>query len=116
MDEGLAEVVWGEINANLISQDSSRILAIIDQAWWRITRLALSASNMQMNGGMLDVVTERAHTRSFAIRPQSRPADPEKSYCIDYSDHATQMERLYRAVVRSVDRGRRACQLSRFGT
>ena len=31
MDEGLAEVVWGEINANLMSRDSSRILAIIDQ-------------------------------------------------------------------------------------
>ena len=194
MDEGLAEVVWGEINANLISQDSSRILAIIDQddythypdgerslraivaragsqlrpghvlaqrlqgersrldifisitgatgqlvmrkdpatgeevpdikgtmlrviddharvaadqARWRITHSALSASNMQMNGGMLDVVTERAHPRSFSISPQPRPADPEKSYCTDYSDRVTQMERLYRAVVRCVDRGKR---------
>ncbi len=194
MDEGLAEVVWGEINANLMSRDSSRILAIIDQddythypdgerslraivartgcqlrpghvlaqrlqgqrsrldifvsitgatgqlltrkdtatgeevpdvrgtmlqviddharvaadqARWRITHSALSTSNMQMNGGMLDVVTERAHPRSFAIRPQPRPADPEKSYCTDYSDRVTQMERLYRAVMRSVDKERR---------
>ena len=194
MEEGLAEAVWGEINANLISQDSSRILAIIDQddytnypdgerapraivartgyqlrpghvlaprlqgqrsrldifisitratgqlatredpatgeevpdirgtmlkviddharvaadqARWRIAHMALSASNMQMNGGMLDVVTERAHPRSFAIRPHPRPPDPEKSYTVDYSDRMTQMGRLYRAVVRSVDRERR---------
>jgi hypothetical protein len=194
MDEGLAEVVCGEINANLISRDSSRILAIIDQddythypdgerslraivaragsqlrpghvlarrleaersrldifisitsatgqlvtrkdaatgeeapdirgtmlrviddharvaadqARWRITHSALSASNMQMNGGMLDVVTERAHPRSFAIRPQPHPADPERAYCIDYSERVAQMERLYRAVVRSVDARRR---------
>lgn len=194
MDEGLAEVVWGEINANLMSRDSSRILAIIDQddythypdgekslraivartgcqlrpghvlaqrlqgqcsrldifisitgatsqlvtrkdpatgeevpdirgtmlqvidgharvaadqARWRITHSALSASNMQMDGGMLDVVTERAHPRSFPIRPQPRPADREKSYCTDYSDRATQLKRLYSAVVRSIDKERR---------
>jgi len=194
MDEGLAEAVWGEINAHFISRDSSRILAIIDQddytnypdgvrslraivartgsqfrpghvlaqrlpgqrsrldifisitratgqlvtrkdpatdkkvpdirstmlrviddharvaadlARWRITHSALSASNMQMNGGMLDVVTERAHPRSFATHPQPRLEDPEKFYFTDYSDRVTRMEWLYSAVVRSVEKGRR---------
>jgi hypothetical protein len=194
MNEALSEAMWGEVNANLFSNGSARVLAIIDlddytvwpsgkkiprvvlarcgnqlrpghvlvrrkkgdrsrldlfisitretgqlvierdaatgvetpdiratmlrviddhartaaeQVRWRITHNALSASNMQMDGGMLDITTQGAHPRTTSIRLSDEELVFEKHFSSDLYDRPVQMSRLYRAVVRSVPRGLR---------
>lgn len=72
-----------------------------EQARWRITHCALSTSNMQMDGGMLDLTTQRTNARSAPLRP-ARYVGPETGYYTDYIDRAYQMGQLYSALLRSL--------------
>ncbi|HEV7857555.1 MAG TPA: hypothetical protein VGO91_02810 [Pyrinomonadaceae bacterium] len=84
-----------------VIDDHARIAA--EQVRWRITHMALSTSNMQMDGGMLDVTAQRANPRTTPIRPpSSHPADLEKIANRDYMDRVSQMKLLYSALRASI--------------
>src|ERR1039458_3064704 len=64
------------ITGHDIPDITATILRVIDdhartaakQIRWRITHSSLTASNMQMDGGMLDVTTQSAHPRIALIK------------------------------------------------
>lgn len=84
-----------------IIDDHARTAA--EQARWRVTHCALSTSNMQMDGGMLDLTTQRTNARSAPLRP-ARYVSPETGYYTDYIDRTYQMGQLYKALLRSVSK------------
>ena len=74
-----------------IIDDHARTAA--GQARWRISHCALSTSNMQIDGGMLDLTTERANPRAAPLGP-AHHGDRESVSIPDYSDRALQLKIL----------------------
>lgn len=79
-----------------VIDDHAQVAA--QQARWRITHMALSTSNMQMDGGMLDVTAQRANPRTTPLRPPVGVHDPEKAINRDYLDRVLQIKRVYSAL------------------
>src|SRR5258708_10235164 len=72
-----------------VLDDHTRIAAL--QVRWRISHLKLSASNMRMDGGMLDVTTERLHPRAAPIHPDHSLVDSERTPYPIYAYRATRL-------------------------
>jgi hypothetical protein len=92
----------------------STMLRIIDahartaaqQARWRVSHRFLSTSNMRMDGGMMDLNTQRTDPRVAPIRPNHSLKEDVSPYT-DYMDRTQQMVRLYRTLRRSLSPDRR---------
>ena len=78
-----------------IIDDHARIAA--RQVRWRITHCYLSASNMRMDGGMLDHNTLRSNPRLPPIAPD-RSFDPDRAFYGDYIDRTRRITTLYRTL------------------
>jgi hypothetical protein len=88
-----------------VIDDHAQVAA--QQARWRITHTALSTSNMQMDGGMLDVTAQRANPRTTPLSPPAAVLDPDKAINRDYLDRVLQMKRVYSALRASLTPERR---------
>lgn len=90
-----------DIKRTMIRIINDHALTAAEQMRWRVTHCALTTSNMQMDGGMIDLTTQRTNSRSAPMRP-THDLDPDKDYYTDYMDRAQQMRRVYRAVVKAM--------------
>ncbi len=88
-----------------VIDDHAQVAA--QQARWRITHMALSTSNMQMDGGMLDVTAQRANPRATPLGPPAYAYDLERVINRDYPDRLSQIQRVYSAVRASLAPQRR---------
>ena len=96
-----------DIKATMLRVIDDHARTAAQQARWRIAHRELSTSNMQLDGGMLDINTEHSNPRFASLRP-AHDLDTDKSHYADYSDRAEQMTRLYRTVMRSAPDEQRA--------
>ena len=96
-----------DIKATMLRVIDDHARTSAEQVRWRISHNALSTSNMQMNGGMLDVPSQSAHPRTTSIRPPDHELVFEKHFNSDLYDRPEQLKRLYRAILRSSPRHQR---------
>lgn len=82
-----------------ILDDHARTAAT--QARWRISHCAITASNMQTDGGMLDLTTERANPRSGPLGP-AHYGDRDSVPIPDFSDRAQQLKLLYQTLLKRI--------------
>lgn len=72
-----------------------------EQTRWRMTHCHLTPSNMRLDGGMLDLNTQRANPRCGPAAPNCKVAS-EKSRWPDYIDRVNSLNWFYAALRRSL--------------
>lgn len=105
---------WDPAAARRVPDLRATLLRVIDdhartaaaQARWRVSHCAISASNMQTDGGMLDLTTERANPRSAPLAP-AHYGDRDSIPIPDFSDRAGQLKMLYQTLLRRIPPARR---------
>lgn len=105
---------WDDATGVYVPDLKATLMRVIDdhartaaaQARWRISHCALSTSNMQIDGGMLDLTTERANPRAAPLGP-AHHGDRESVSIPDFSDRALQLKILYRTLLRRIPPERR---------
>ncbi len=90
-----------DLRATMLQIIDDHALIAAQQVRWRIVHRFLSTSNMRMDGGMLDLNTQRANPRLAPVRPD-HSLDSEKIPNSDYLDRTQQMLWLYQAVRGSI--------------
>ena len=100
---------WDAAVGKRVPDLKATLLRIIDdhartaatQARWRISHCAITASNMQTDGGMLDLTTERANPRSAPLGP-AHYGDRDSIPNPDFSDRAQQLKLLYQTLLKRI--------------
>ncbi|HEX2122499.1 MAG TPA: hypothetical protein VHL59_12730, partial [Thermoanaerobaculia bacterium] len=74
---------------------------------WRMLHGAISMSNMEMSGAMLDTTTQSAQPRTAPLKILTDHFDPNIVYGKEHLQRAQELELLYRAIVRGMPDGKR---------
>jgi hypothetical protein len=90
-----------DLKATLLRVLDDHARAAATQARWRISHCAITASNMQTDGGMLDLTTERANPRSGPLGP-AHHGDRDSVPIPDFSDRAQQLKLLYQTLLKRI--------------
>jgi hypothetical protein len=100
-EEG-AESHTVDLRSTMLRIIDGHALTAAQQVRWRLSHLNLSCSNMKMDGGMLDLTTQRTHPRLPPIHPDHSLLDSETAPYPDYADRTGRIIDLYRALRRSI--------------
>lgn len=100
---------WDAAAGRRVPDLKATLLRVIDdhartaatQARWRISHCAITASNMQTDGGMLDLTTERANPRSGPLGP-AHHGDRDSVPIPDFSDRAQEIKLLYQTLLKRI--------------
>jgi hypothetical protein len=91
-----------DLRSTMLRIIEGHALTAAQQVRWRMSHLNLSSSNMKMDGGMLDLTTQRAHPRLPPIHPDHSLLDSETATYPDYADRTGRIITIYQALRRSM--------------
>jgi hypothetical protein len=94
-----------DLEATMLRVIDDHAVTAAEQFRWRMLHGALSLSNMEMSGAMLDTTTQSAQPRTAPLRVLS--AYPDIVYGTEHLERAAQLQTLYRSLVKSIPAGRR---------
>jgi hypothetical protein len=77
-------------------------LTAAEQFRWRIMHGAMSMSNMEMSGAMLDSTTESAQPRTAPMRVLTQHTQPYLGFAQEHLERARQLKIMFRSVVKSL--------------
>ncbi len=94
-----------DLHTTLLRIIDAHALTAAQQIRWRLSHLNLSASNMRLDGGMLDLTTQRTHPRLPPVHPDHSLLDSETATYPDYADRTGRLKTIYQVLRRSTLQG-----------
>jgi hypothetical protein len=91
-----------DLRSTMLRIIDGHALTAAQQIRWRVSHLNLSCSNIKMDGGMLDLTTQRTHPRLPPIHPDHSLLDSETATYPDYADRTGRIITFYQALRRSM--------------
>jgi hypothetical protein len=88
-----------DLKATMLSIIDDHARTAAEQFRWRIIHGALSPSNMELSGAMLDLATQTAQPRTAPIYVLPYP---DSTYGREHIERVNQLRPIYRALVRSI--------------
>jgi hypothetical protein len=93
-----------DIKATMLRLIEDHALTSAEQFRWRMVHGALSSSNMEMSGAMLDLATQTTQSRTAPIWVLDYP---DSIFGREHIERAVQLGPIYRALVKSLSREQR---------
>ncbi|HEX8068809.1 MAG TPA: hypothetical protein VF546_02580 [Pyrinomonadaceae bacterium] len=94
-----------DVKATMLRVVDDHARTSAEQFRWRVIHGALSSSNMELSGAMLDLATESTQPRTAPIYVLPYP---DSTYGREHIERALQLRPIYRALVRDVPEAQRA--------
>jgi hypothetical protein len=94
-----------DLRATMLRVIEDHSVTAAEQFRWRMLHGALSLSNMEMSGAMLDTTTQTAQPRTAPLRVLSHY--PDIVYGTEHLERAAQLRVMYRSLVKSIPAERR---------
>ena len=91
-----------DLNATMLQIIDDHALTAAEQFRWRIVHGAISLSNMEMSGAMLDSTTESAQPRTAPLRVLTHHPDVNLVFGLEHLERARHLQIMYRSVVKTL--------------
>ena len=96
-----------DLNLTMLQIIDDHALTAAEQFRWRIVHGAISMSNMEMSGAMLDSTTESAQPRTAPMRVLTHHPDVNLVFGQEHLERARQLKIMFQSLVKSLSREQR---------
>ena len=96
-----------DIKETMLRIIDDHALTAAEQFRWRIVHGAISLSNMEMSGAMLDATTESAQPRTAPMRVLTQHPDVNLVFGLEHFERARQLQIMYRSLVKTLSNDQR---------
>jgi hypothetical protein len=96
-----------DIKETMLRIIDDHALTAAEQFRWRIVHGAISLSNMEMSGAMLDATTESAQPRTAPMRVLTQHPDVNLVFGLEHLERARQLQIMYRSLVKTLSNDQR---------
>ena len=104
--KGAAGKEVADVRSTMLRMIDDQALTAAQQIRWRMSHLNLSSSNMDLDGSLLDLATQRSHPRLPCIHPDHSLLNNETTPYPDYADRTGRIITLYGALRRSIPKNK----------
>jgi hypothetical protein len=107
-ETGSSGMVLPDIRSTMLRIVEDHALTSAELFRWRLLHGAISMSNMEMSGAMLDTTTESAQPRTAPVKILTHHSDTNIVYGKEHLQRADELRLMYRRILRSMPREQKA--------